>query len=106
MTTIIEKEFPFNELRMPTGDYYDNSTQMMHAGFERSQMWSVVEADGDDGAEYLSYGPVHHYVNLLGYIATAEHHDGDTYYIECWKTAEEAAAADDYVEETSHEHSM
>lgn len=105
MTTIIEKEFPFNELRMPTGDYYDNSTQMMHAGFERSQMWSVVEADGDDGAEYLSYGPVHHYVNLLGYIATAEHHDGDTYYIECWKTAEEAAADDDYVEETSHEHS-
>ena len=57
MTTVHESDFPFNELRMPTGDYYDNSTQMMHAGFEKSQMWSVVEADGDDGAEYLSYGP-------------------------------------------------
>lgn len=91
MTTTHEKEFPFNELKMPTGDYYDNPTQMMNAGFEESQMWSVVEADADDGSEYLCYGPVHHYVNLLGYIATAEKHDGNTYYNECIKTAEEAA---------------
>jgi len=91
MTTTHEKEFPFNELKMPTGDYYDNPAQMMHAGFEESQMWSVVEADSDDGAEYLCYGPVHHYVNLLGYIATAEKHDGNTYYNECIKTAKEAA---------------
>ena len=91
MTTIIEKDFPFTELRMPTGDYYDNKTQMEHAGFVENQMWSVTEADADDGSEYLSYGPVNHYVNLLGYIATAEHHDGDTYYLECVKTAKEAA---------------
>ena len=55
MSTIHEKDFPFNELRMPDGDYYDNPTQMMHAGFEKSQMWSIVEADSDDGAEYLVY---------------------------------------------------
>ena len=92
MSTIHEQEFPFTELRMPTGDYYDNRSEMERAGFETSQMWSVVTADADDGSEYLCYGPVHHYVNLLGYICTAEHHDGDTYYEVCIKTAEEAAA--------------
>jgi len=86
-----EIEFPFTELKTPTGDYYDNRTQMERAGFVESQMWSVTDADDDDGSEYLCYGPVHHYVNLIGYIATAEHHDGDTYYIECIKTAEEVA---------------
>ena len=86
-----EIEFPFTELKTPTGDYYDNKTQMERAGFVESQMWSVTDADDDDGSEYLCYGPVHHYVNLIGYIATAEHHDGDTYYIECVKTAEEVA---------------
>ena len=88
---IYNEDFPFNELRTPTGDYYDNKTEMERAGFAETQMWSVVEADADDGSEYLCYGPVHHYVNILGYCATAEHHDGDTYYIECIKTAQEAA---------------
>ena len=50
MSTVHEKDFPFNELRMPDGDYYDNPTQMMHAGFKKSQMWSIVEADSDDVA--------------------------------------------------------
>jgi len=86
-----EIEFPFTELKTPTGDYYDNRIEMERAGFVESQMWSVTDADDDDGSEYLCYGPVHHYVNLIGYIATAEHHDGDTYYIECVKTAEEVA---------------
>lgn len=91
MSTIHEQEFPFNELKTPTGDYYDNPTQMMHAGFEKSQMWSVTAYTRKDGSEYLIYGRVHHYINLYGYIATAEHHDGDTYYEECIKTAEQAA---------------
>lgn len=89
MTTIHEKEFPFTELRTPTGNYYDNKTEMELAGFAKTQMWSVVEADADDGSEYLSYGPADHYINLLGYIATAEHHDENTYYVECIKTAAE-----------------
>jgi len=92
MSRTYNYDFPFQELRMPTGGYYDNRTQMERAGFIQAQMWSVVvEADADDGSEYLCYGPVHHYVNVLGYIATAEKHDGDTYYYECIKTAKEAA---------------
>lgn len=70
-------EFPFNELRTPTGDYYSSRLEMELAGFEDSQMWSVVESDGQ-----YSFGPPHHWVNLIGYVATAEHHDGDTYYHE------------------------
>ena len=89
---VYEQEFPFTELKTPTGDYYDNRIEMERAGFQESQMWSITDADDDDGSEYYCYGPVDHYVNLIGYIATAEHHDGDTYYIECIKTAEEAAA--------------
>ena len=91
MDIVHEQPFPFQELRMPDGDYYDNQTQMEHAGFIKAQMWSVVEAESNDGAEYLCYGPVDHYVNLRGYVATAEKHDGKTYYTECTKTAEEAA---------------
>ena len=70
-------EFPFNELRTPTGDYFSSRLEMEIAGFQDSQMWSVVESDGQ-----YSFGPPHHIVNLLGYVATAEHHDGDTYYHE------------------------
>ena len=92
--TMYKSDFPFNELRKHTGDYYDNRNEMETAGFEESQMWSVIEATADDGAEYLCYGPVHHFVNLIGYVCTAEHHDGDTYYEECWKTAEQAAIDD------------
>lgn len=88
--------FPFKELRTPNGDYYDNKTEMELAGFEETQMWSVVEAAGNDGSEWLIYGPVDHYCNLIGYFATAEHHDGNTYYEEELRTAAEVAAADAY----------
>ena len=96
MATEIYAEFPFNELRTPTGDYYDNKAQLERAGFEESQMWSVVEGESEDGSEVLCYGPVHHYVNILGYIGTAEHHDGDTYYYEVIKTAAEIACENAY----------
>ena len=34
------EDFPFNELRALTGDFYDNKTQLERAGFEESQMVS------------------------------------------------------------------
>ena len=92
----IDGDFPFRELRMPDGNYYDNKTQLEQAGFDKSQMWSVVEATGDNGDELYIYGPVHHYVNLIGYVGTAERHDGKTYYAEVVRTAAEAACADAY----------
>ena len=90
------KDFPFTELRTPTGDYYDAPADMMRAGFVPSQMWSIVESEGADGSEWYVYGPSTHYINIIGYCATAEHHDGETYYHECIKTAEEVAAENAY----------
>ena len=95
-STVINSNFPFTDLRMPDGDFYDNKTQLEQAGFVESQMWSVVEACNASGDELYIYGPVHHYCNLIGYVATAEHHDGNTYYQETVRTAEEAAASDAY----------
>ena len=71
------KDFPFAEKRQESGDYFDTVQQAIDAGFALTQIWSVVECDGS-----WTYGPSHHYVNLIGYIATDEHHDGDTYYHE------------------------
>lgn len=88
---IHNEDFPFNELRKHDGDYYQNQRELEHAGFEESQMWSVTEATSDEGDELYIYGPVHHWVNIVGYIGTAEHHDGETYYEETVRTAAEIA---------------
>ena len=40
-------EFPFNELRTPTGDYYSNRFEMELAGFEATQMWSQKRTTAD-----------------------------------------------------------
>ena len=77
------EEFPYEEIRKDSGDYFDSIQEMEDAGFEESQMWSVTCADGDHGATFYCYGPRNHWVNLIGYVATKEHHDGDTYYEEC-----------------------
>lgn len=79
------KDFPFIELKTPTGDYYQTIEQMERAGFEPNQMWSVVEADSNDGSQWYIYGPRGHIVNRMHYVATAEYHDGETYYEECIK---------------------
>jgi len=82
MTTIIEGEFPFEELRKESGNFFSNIKEMEDLGFTENQMWSVVCSDSDDGYVY-TYGPRDHWINLLGYIVTNEEHDGETYYEEC-----------------------
>jgi hypothetical protein len=84
-------QFPFEEKRRPSGDYFDNVQQAVDAGYALSQIWSVVEVDGS-----YTYGPSHHWINLLGLVATDEHHDGDTYY-------HEDADEDDYDNEGDEE---
>lgn len=68
-------EFPYEEIRRPNGDYFDTALEAEKAGFQRNQIWSVVEIDGN-----FIYGPPHHFVNRIGFIATKETHDFDTYY--------------------------
>jgi hypothetical protein len=75
--------FPFEELRNEHGDYFSTIAQALAAGHSEDQIWSVVTTDHDDGYNITyTYGPVGHVVNLLGYTATAERHDGQTYYHE------------------------
>jgi len=73
-----EQEFPYEEIRKePDGDFFDSIEEAKALGFAESQIWSVTECDNS-----FAYGPSHHWVNLLGYVATVEHHDGKTYFIE------------------------
>jgi hypothetical protein len=90
-TTTIQGDFPFEEIRRPDGDYFQNWQEAKDAGYDDDQIWSVTSAEGDDGSEWSITGPPHHFINHIGHIATLERHDNNTYYEECWRTAEEAA---------------
>lgn len=70
-------EFPFDEIRTASGNYFSTMAQAIAAGYEEDQIWSVTECEGS-----YSYGPSHPYFHLLGFIATQERHDGETYYHE------------------------
>jgi hypothetical protein len=78
------KEFPFEEIRKRNGNFFNTAEDAMAAGYAESQVWSVIESEGT-----YTYGPSFHYINRLGYIATKEHHDGETYYHEVPEEEEE-----------------
>jgi len=68
-------EFPFEEQNR-----YDTMREALGAGWLETQIWSVVVHDDEDNT--WTYGPTHHYVNVMHFTATKEHHDGNTYYHE------------------------
>lgn len=80
----IKKEFPYEEIRKePDGDYFDTEEELEAQGFAPEQIWAVMfNDDMYNDSEWICYGPPHHYVNVIGYIATQERHDHDTYYFE------------------------
>ena len=73
----LNEAFPFEEIKKPNEDYFASINEAQEAGFELNQIWSVVECNN-----VFTYGPSHHIVNLIGYVATHEAHDGETYYTE------------------------
>lgn len=79
--TMKEEEFPYKEIRDKDGNYWLSWKEVKKAGFSDNQIWSVTEYSEDDEAT-ITYGPPRHYVNLLGYTATEERHDDNTYYHE------------------------
>jgi len=83
--TLKEGSFPFEEIRKESGDYFDSLLEMHNAGYSVRQMWSVTLEDHDNGYTFI-YGPCDHYINLLGFVATKEKHDGDTVYQEFVET--------------------
>ena len=74
-------EFPFEPIRDSSGDYWQSVSDCVAAGFSEDQVWSVAVVDEDDHVIFC-YGPAHHYVNVIGYVATNERHDGDQYFEE------------------------
>lgn len=77
MATFHIKDFPFEEIRDANGDYFNKPSDAIALGYKLDQIWSVIE----EGGTYV-YGPSYHFVNRIGFIATKETHDGDTYYVE------------------------
>jgi len=77
------REFPFEEIRDKNGDYFRRPIDLIELGYKLSQIWSVTENDNT-----FSYGPPHHVVNVLGFVATKEHHNSKTYYHDEVKYAE------------------
>ena len=83
--TLHTEDFPFEEIRKESGDYFDSAQEAMDAtGLGLDHIWSVVCED-----DTYCYGPSHHYVNLIGFVATKEAHDGETYYEETLDFEEE-----------------
>jgi hypothetical protein len=74
-------DFPFKQITPSSGDYFYSAQQARKAGFVDSQIWSVVESE-DAGFTVYVYGPHYHHINVVGFIATNEFHDGNTYYEE------------------------
>tara|TARA_R100001015_G_C4597616_1_gene152718 strand:+ start:725 stop:1126 length:402 start_codon:yes stop_codon:yes gene_type:complete len=87
---IHEQDFPFDEIREQHGGLFSTvADAKKRSGYDESHIWSVTECEGT-----WCYGPPHHYVNLIGYIATHEAHDDNTYYEEKdWREQEELAEA-------------
>lgn len=75
--SVVKQDFPFEEIKNKDGDYFRTAKEVLEEGYAISQVWSVTESD-----DVIVYGPYHHYVNLLGFVATEEHHNGSTYYEE------------------------
>ena len=88
--TVSNEDFPFEEIRTESGDYFASIEEASAAGYPSDQVWSVTEENNE-----WFYGPPHHWINLVGYIATKEKHDHKTYYIE--------TVSDDYDEPTEAE---
>ena len=77
MEHFLETEFPYAEIRDNSGGFFQRIEHAVRAGYDLNQIWSGTEEDG-----LYTYGPAHHFVNLIGYVATKEAHDGSTYYCE------------------------
>ncbi len=77
MATYNTTDLPFGIIKNPNEDYFDSVAEAQEAGFSLNQIWSVTEED-----DVFTYGPSGHIINLIGYIATKETHDGETYYTE------------------------
>lgn len=69
MTTLTEAEFDayYTPRQKPNGDYFDYEDVV---GKPITHVWTVVEAEDDDGRQHLIACPGFHVVNRIGYLLT------------------------------------
>jgi len=67
-------EFPYTEIRDAGGDLFPSYDAALRAGFDAPQVWAVIGGDLESFCWTYCAGP--HLVNVLGYVATKEHHTG------------------------------
>lgn len=75
-------EFPFEEIRAESGDFFQTIEEAKTQGYALNQIWSVLQAEST-----FVYAPPRHYINLIGYTVTAEPHDDATRYYETLEMA-------------------
>lgn len=84
-TTMINGEFPFDEIKDENGDYFLRLSDAMKFAPE-CMIWSLVEQGEmdslDDPLIYIYGPPHHHHIDVIGYLITEEPHDFYTYYFE------------------------
>lgn len=74
METAMSNEFPYDEIRAESGDYFDSVAQANAAGHSTDRVWSVICE-----SNWMTYSGTHHYVNRIGFVATKELNDGCDY---------------------------
>lgn len=80
--TIHESDFPYEEIKTSDGNLFNTVADAMAEGFNMNQVWSMSVEEAKDDLAIFTIGPPHHYINVIGYIATKETHDNNTYYVE------------------------
>ena len=83
-------EFPYEEIRDKNGDYFLTLEAAKAAGHEEDHIWVVIITDDideetDEEITHYTFTHPRHYVNKIGYVATAEarEHDDEEYYEVC-----------------------
>ena len=82
-----EKEFPYEEIRNKSGDYFHSYQEAATAAIKEHKLtsnhvWSVCEYEHELDSYWVVYGPKHHIVNLLGFIISDQVSDNNTYFQE------------------------
>lgn len=88
MTTYLE-DFPYEEIRddgTPEGDFFASYDEALSWGYNPLQIWAITEElvgfTFEARISHFTYGPGDDASGAYGWLATIEHHDGDTYFVE------------------------
>ena len=84
-------DFPYEEIRAADGDYFQTVDEALEVAEDEYNVWSVIDDEVEvNGKRFvvLTYGPSHHYVNVIGFVVTKEAHNGNTYFEEYLELAD------------------